>query len=64
MMIFLNDSFLLAKTVPDVAENSVRHSDSEHRKRRRRMLYGSKQPQRGQFGSPPLSAHLKSTKSP
>lgn len=38
IMIFLNDSFWLANTVPDVAENSARHSGSEHRKRRRRTL--------------------------
>jgi hypothetical protein len=36
MMIFLNESFLLTNTVPDVTENSARHSGSEHRKRRRR----------------------------
>lgn len=39
---------LLANTVPEVTENSARHSGSEHRKRRRRTLYGSMQPQRGQ----------------
>ena len=48
MMIFLNDSFRFAKTVPDVTENSARHSGSEQRKRRRLTLYGSRQPQRGQ----------------
>lgn len=63
-MIFLNDSFRLAKTVPDVTENSARHSGSEHRKRRRRTLYGSRHPQRGQYGLPPLSAQRKSKKRP
>nr|WP_313194136.1 hypothetical protein [Shinella zoogloeoides] len=62
MMIVLKGSLRLAKTVPDVTENSRRHSLAGQRKRRRRMLYGSKVPQTGQYGLPSVSAQRKSWK--